>query len=158
MHRSLWYKYNNLIDISLLQKMLRSWGTLKRHISLGVFVVYIDTGSPVPNIPLKSCGLADENKKTFDGMEIIRNKHIKCVSIITFTVTLIVKRLESHQRKGAVVIGFTTTCAIGVYHHLSCEFQPRSWRVALDTHYVIKYVSDLQQVGGFSGYFVFLHQ
>jgi hypothetical protein len=74
-------------------------------------------------------------KKTFDGMEIIRNKHIKCVSIITFIVTLIVKRLESHQRKGAVVIGFTTTCAIGVYHHLSCEFQPRSWRVALDTRF-----------------------
>jgi hypothetical protein len=68
----------------------------------------------------------DKIKKTFDGMEIIRNKHIKCVSIITFIVTLIVKRLESHQRKGAVVIGFTTTCAIGVYHHLSCEFQPRS--------------------------------
>ena len=101
-----------------------------------------------------------KTKKTFDGMEIIRNKHIKSVSIITFIVTLIVKRMESHQRKGAVVvvIGFTATCAIGVYHHLSCEFQPRSWRVALDTHYVIKYVSDLQQVGGFSGYFGFLHQ
>jgi hypothetical protein len=25
--------------------------------------VYIDTGSPVPNIPSKSCGLADENNK-----------------------------------------------------------------------------------------------
>jgi hypothetical protein len=39
------------------------WGTLKRHISIGVFVVYIDTGSPVPNIPSKSRGLAYENKK-----------------------------------------------------------------------------------------------
>jgi hypothetical protein len=36
---------------------------------MGIFVVYIDTGSPVPNIPSKSRGLADENKKTFDGME-----------------------------------------------------------------------------------------
>jgi len=26
-------------------------------------VVYIDTGSPVPNIPSKSRGLADKNKK-----------------------------------------------------------------------------------------------
>jgi hypothetical protein len=26
------------------------------------FVVYIDTGSPVPNIPSKSHGLADENE------------------------------------------------------------------------------------------------
>jgi hypothetical protein len=36
---------------------------LKRHISIGVFVVYIDTGSPVPNIPSKSRDLADENNK-----------------------------------------------------------------------------------------------
>jgi hypothetical protein len=33
------------------------------HLLIGVFVVYIDTGSPVPNIPSKSFGLADENKK-----------------------------------------------------------------------------------------------
>jgi hypothetical protein len=32
-------------------------------ISIGFFAVYIDSGSPVPNIPSKSCGLADENKK-----------------------------------------------------------------------------------------------
>jgi hypothetical protein len=35
--------------------------TLKRHISIGVFVVYIDTGSPVLYIPSKSSDLADEN-------------------------------------------------------------------------------------------------
>jgi hypothetical protein len=39
--------------------------------------VYIDTGSPVPNIPSKSRGLADENKKVFDGMEMIRNNCIE---------------------------------------------------------------------------------
>jgi hypothetical protein len=38
-----------------------TWGTLKRHISIGVLVVYIDTGSTVPNIPSKSRDLADEN-------------------------------------------------------------------------------------------------
>jgi hypothetical protein len=27
---------------------------------------------------------------------------------------------------------FTTTCAIVAYHHLSCEFEPHSWRGALD--------------------------
>jgi len=37
--------------------------TLKRHISIGVFVVYIDTGSSVLNIPSKSRYLADENNK-----------------------------------------------------------------------------------------------
>jgi hypothetical protein len=31
--------------------------------TIGVFVVYIDTGTPVLNIPSKSRGLADENKK-----------------------------------------------------------------------------------------------
>ena len=36
---------------------------LKQRISIGVFVVYIDTGSLVPNIPLKSHDLADENNK-----------------------------------------------------------------------------------------------
>ena len=48
---------------------------LKCHISIGVFVAYIDTVSPVPNISLKSRDLADENKKTFDGMEMIRNNY-----------------------------------------------------------------------------------
>ncbi len=37
--------------------------TLKRHISIGVFVVYIDTGSPVLYSSSKSRDLADENKK-----------------------------------------------------------------------------------------------
>ena len=35
--------------------------TLKRHISIGVFVLYIDTGSSVPGVPSKSRDLADEN-------------------------------------------------------------------------------------------------
>jgi hypothetical protein len=37
--------------------------TLKRHISIEVFVVYIDTGSLVLCIPSKSRDLADENSK-----------------------------------------------------------------------------------------------
>ena len=46
-----------------------------------------------------------------------------------------------------MVIGFTTTYAISVYHHESCEFESLSGRDA--QHYVIKFVSDLRQVGGF---------
>ena len=49
--------------------------TLKRHISIGVFVVYIDTGSSIPISPSKSRDLADENNKS-DGMEMIRNNRI----------------------------------------------------------------------------------
>jgi hypothetical protein len=31
-----------------------------------------------------------------------------------------------------MVVEFTTTCAIIAYHHLSCEFEPHSWRGVLD--------------------------
>ena len=30
-----------------------------------------------------------------------------------------------------MVVEFTTTCAISTYHHLCCEFEPRSWRGVL---------------------------
>jgi hypothetical protein len=42
---------------------------------------------------------------------------------------------------------FTTTYAISADHNLCCEFEPRSGRGV--QHYVIKFVSDLWQVGGF---------
>jgi hypothetical protein len=32
-----------------------------------------------------------------------------------------------------MVVGFTTTCAISAYHHWSCQFEFRSWRVVFDT-------------------------
>jgi hypothetical protein len=31
--------------------------------------------------------------------------------------------------RGRMVVEFTTTCAIATYHHLSFEFEPRSWRL-----------------------------
>ena len=46
-----------------------------------------------------------------------------------------------------MVVGFTTTYAISAYHHCGCEFKYRSGRGA--QHYLIKFVSDLRQVGGF---------
>jgi len=46
-----------------------------------------------------------------------------------------------------MVIGFTTTCAISAHHHWSCDFEFRSVRGV--QHYVMKFVSDLRQVGGF---------
>jgi len=46
-----------------------------------------------------------------------------------------------------MVVGFTSTYAINIYHHWCCEFKSRSgWGVQ---HYVIKFVSDFRQVGGF---------
>ena len=46
-----------------------------------------------------------------------------------------------------MVVGFTTTYAISAYHHWCCEFEFRSGQGV--QHYVIKFVSDLRQVGGF---------
>ena len=46
-----------------------------------------------------------------------------------------------------MVVGYTTIYAIGAYHHWCCEFESRSWQGV--QHYVIKFVSDLRQVGGF---------
>jgi len=42
---------------------------------------------------------------------------------------------------------YTYLYAIGAYHHLCWEF--KSWSGRGVQHYVIKFVSDLQQVGGF---------
>ena len=62
-----------------------------------------------------------------------------------------------HLVKGAVmlviiwhiVVGFTTTCVISAYHHKRCEFDSRSGEMYQIRHYVIKFVSDLRQVGCF---------
>jgi hypothetical protein len=32
-----------------------------------------------------------------------------------------------------MVVGFTTTYAISVYHHKTCEYESRSWRDVPDT-------------------------
>ena len=54
--------------------------------------------------------------------------------------------LLGHDR---MVVGFTTTYEISAYHHLYCEFESFSGKVYSIQHYVIKFVSDLQQVGDF---------
>ena len=46
-----------------------------------------------------------------------------------------------------IVVGFTTTYAISAYHQWCCEFE--SWLGRCVQYYVIKFVSDLWQVGGF---------
>jgi len=48
-----------------------------------------------------------------------------------------------------MVVGFITTYAMHIYHHQRCEFESRSGEVYSIKQYVIKFVSDLRQVGGF---------
>ena len=53
---------------------------------------------------------------------------------------------RGRRGRDRMVVGFTTTHAISAYHHW-CQFESRlRWGVH---HYVIKFVSDLRQVGGF---------
>jgi len=63
-------------------------------------------------------------------------------TLISF-ITAIIK----YNVQDRTVVGFTTTYAISAYHHCCCEFNSRTGRGV--QHYVIKFVSDLRQVGGF---------
>ena len=49
-------------------------------------------------------------------------------------------------RSNRMVVEFTTTYAISAYHHY-CDFESLSERGV--QHYVMKFASDLRQVGGF---------
>ena len=58
------------------------------------------------------------------------------------------KLIRGHRGRDCMVVGFTTIYAISVYHHWCCEFKSRSGRGV--QHNVMKFVSDLRLVGGFS--------
>jgi hypothetical protein len=60
-----------------------------------------------------------------------------------------------HCGRDRMVVGFTTTYAIGAYHHWRCEFESHSGKVYSMQHYVVKFVSDLRQVGDFLWVFQF---
>jgi len=48
-------------------------------------------------------------------------------------MTLYLSIPRVHRDRDRMVVEFTTTYAISAYHHLSCEFESRSWRGVLDT-------------------------
>ena len=66
------------------------------------------------------------------------------------------KNIMGRRGRDRMVVGFTTTYAISARYHSCCEFEYRSGRGV--QHYVIKFVSDLRQVGGFHRPSGFLHQ
>jgi hypothetical protein len=61
-------------------------------------------------------------------------------------ITIQIRGCRSCDR---MVVGFTTFYAISPYHHKRCEFKFLSGEVYSIQGYVIKFVSDLRQVGGF---------
>ena len=68
------------------------------------------------------------------------------INVINFLVT---NNKRGRRGRDRMVVGFTTTFAISVYHHWSCDFESRSGEVYLIQPYVINFVSDLRHVGGF---------
>ena len=48
-----------------------------------------------------------------------------------------------------MVVEFPTTCAIDASDRYCCGFEPVHGEEYMIQHYVIQFVSDLQQVGGF---------
>ena len=64
-------------------------------------------------------------------------------------ITHVILCVWGRRGRDRMVVGFKTTYAISgsAYHHWCCEFESRSgWGVQ---HYMIKFVSNLRQVGGF---------
>ena len=57
------------------------------------------------------------------------------------------ENIGGRRGRDCMVVGFTTTYAISVYHHRCCELESRSGRGV--KHYVIKFVNNLRQVCGF---------
>jgi hypothetical protein len=84
------------------------------------------------------------NVLNWGGLNLSANLHgIVCILSRRAFSTIYIYR-------DCMVVGFTTTYAISTYHHSCCEFE--SWSVRGVQHYVIKFVSDLRQIGGFTGY------
>jgi hypothetical protein len=75
---------------------------------------------------------------------MVFNATFNNISVISWRSVLLVDETELLDR---MVVEFTTTYAISAYYHCCCEFESPSGRGV--HHYVIKFVSDLRQVGGF---------
>ena len=56
---------------------------------------------------------------------------------------------EYRRGRDRMIVGYTTTYAISVYHHKRCEFESRLWRDVLDTTLCDKVCQWLATVGGF---------
>ena len=67
----------------------------------------------------------------------------------TISFTLISIVFQSRRDRDRMVVGFTTICAISIYHHWIYEFLPIYLMATCTRYYVIKFVSHLWRFGGF---------
>ena len=84
--------------------------------------------------------------KEFLFIQLLTVVIICCITFVFDVICLNQLLAGPSCGRDRMVVGFTTTDAISVYHHWWCEFESRSGRGV--QHYVIKFVSDLRQVGG----------
>ena len=85
-------------------------------------------------------------KKKDCHLYLIRVNGVDCQFQQFFSYIVIVRRgSHGHDRMN---VGFTTICAISA-HHIVVSLNPARGEVYSIQYYVIKLVSDLQQVGGF---------
>ena len=56
-----------------------------------------------------------------------------CFAIHNNVRTLPTKIKRGRRGRDRMVVAFITTCAISIYHHERCEFEPRLWRGVFDT-------------------------
>ena len=55
-----------------------------------------------------------------------------CLYCWFFSIMITYLFRGGHSGRDRVVVGFTSTCTISVYHHWSCEFESLLWRGLLD--------------------------
>ena len=82
-------------------------------------------------------------KQMWNWMNSTRWFGLECLMPLS---TILPRGCHGHD---CVVVGFTTTFAISAYHHWSCKFESCAGKMYFIQHYVIKFICDLQQVGGF---------
>jgi hypothetical protein len=98
---------------------------------------------------------------------VVSSATVNNISVISWSSALLVEEPEYPEKPPTcrksltnfgdrMIVGFITTYAIIVYNHWCCEFESRSGRSV--QYHVIKFVSDLRQVGGFSGHSGFPHK
>jgi hypothetical protein len=67
----------------------------------------------------------------------------------TLRFSYTIEVLTGRRGRDCMIVRITTIYAISAFHHWRCEFESRSSEVCSIQRYVIKFVSDLQQVSGF---------
>ena len=87
--------------------------------------MYIYTGSPVPNIPSKSRGLAGQMKiKIFDGMEMIRNNCIVFFFLhqLLFQLYFILKKNTFCHCSLKLMFDYLTRSSFDISINVNCKF------------------------------------